>query len=95
MSVHEQYRAGMKFRVIKEGCELSGWKSGGPSWFSGWRQVLHIGDVIEVQSVGAGFGSDPGYGVHFKADAIYAEFHPSTGGMWAYQPAPGYLEPLE
>ena len=92
----DKYPAGKKFRVTQEGAALSGWKVGGPSWWTGARRVLHVGDVIETSGFGAGFGSDPGYGVHFKDPEMgKAEFYPSQGGMFSYEPADGYLEPLE
>jgi hypothetical protein len=90
------YAPGAKFRVIKEGARLTGWQPAGPSSHRGWRQDLHIGDVIECTGVGPGWGSDPGFGVEFKVPGVNSvDFQPSVGGIWNYRPAPGYLEPVE
>jgi hypothetical protein len=96
MTLREDYPAGRKFRVVREGGYLFGMAPlGSTGGFTGTRRDLHVGDVIETTGFGAGWGSDPGYGIHFKdAEARWAEFKPSTGGAFAYQPAPGYLEPL-
>jgi hypothetical protein len=59
------------------------------------------GDVIECTGFGAGWGSDPGFGVEWttersRADgAGYLELHPSVGGAFAYHPAPGLLRRIE
>jgi hypothetical protein len=97
-SVRERWPAGAQFRVVQEGAYLSGWKrhpniSGA---FRGWQQDLRIGDVINCLGVGAGFGSDPGYGVHWHVPGVNSvEFNPSTGSAFSYEPAPGYLVPVD
>jgi hypothetical protein len=96
-----EYAPGGKFRVVKEGARLSGWTPMAPSAWSGWSQVLHVGDVIECRGFGPGFGSDPGYGVEWtseqarEAHAGSCDFWPSVGGMWSYHPAAGFLEPVD
>lgn len=94
MSVND-YPAGKKFRVVKDGARLHGWKRSGPYSHTGTQIDLKVGDVIESKGYSAGMGSDPGYGVHFKGDAAYLQFTPSQGGIFAYHPADGYLEPVE
>lgn len=96
-----RYAPGAKFRVIAEGARLSGWKPYAPSAFQGWSQTLHVGDVIECTGYGAGFGSDPGYGVEWTSEQARADhassvdFRPQIGGAWAYRPGPGFLEPVK
>jgi len=94
------YAPGARFRVVKEGARLSGWVPirGGSR---GWRQDLHVGDVIECTGFGRGMGSDPGYGVEFvseeskAAGAFHVDFFPAAGGIWSYHPAEGFIEPEE
>lgn len=95
-----EYAPGARFRVIANGCTLDGMKpwEGQSSAWEGWRQPLQIGDTLTCEGFGPGFGSDPGYGVEWSTEqsrsvtAVHCEFRPMTGGMWAYRPAPGYLE---
>jgi hypothetical protein len=55
----------------------------------------------EIQVHGEGMGSDPGFGVEFTTEqslaarASHCDIYPFVGGLWAYRPPPGYLEPLE
>lgn len=97
-----EYAPGKKFRVIRDGAYLTGMKPAGPSALTGWRQDLSVGDVIECTGFGAGWGSDPGFGVEWTSDRAKAEhasgieFKPSGGHWcWSYHPADGYLEPEE
>lgn len=93
------YAPGARFRVIKAGARLHGWTPvrGGAN---GWSQELAVGDVITCTGFGPGMGSDPGHGVEFTSDAVTADgafhvdFFPQVGGIWAYRPAPGYLEAI-
>jgi hypothetical protein len=96
------FAPGARFRVVGAGAYLDGLQPFGShagAW-SGWKQELHVGDIITCTGFGPGFGSDPGYGVEFttekaKADnAIHCDFRPMTGGMWNYHPFPGYLIPV-
>jgi hypothetical protein len=93
MNVREQYAAGKRFRVVKEGASLVGMKPI-PGGHQGWSRDLVVGEVIESRGCGAGWGSDPGYGVHFKEDGIaFAEFKPNGSGNWfTYYPDESYLE---
>lgn len=87
---------GKKFRVVVEGCQLSGWQPFEQGAFSGWSRRLQVGEVIECAGYGAGFGSDPGFGVEFHDPEVgLAEFHPTIGGILNYRPEPGCLEPDE
>jgi len=91
-----KYPPGKKFRVVREGAYLSGWTAGSsPGSFHGWRKDLHAGEVVETLGYGRDMGSDPGYGIHFKADAAFVEFKPSQGSAFDFEPADGYLEPIE
>lgn len=89
----ERYPAGARFRVVRPGARLTGWKPerGG---YSGWRRDLKVGDVIESRGFGPDFGSDPGYGIHWKVDETVdaVTFQPSQGGLFSFGPADGYLE---
>lgn len=97
---YRDYKRGTKVRVTKPGAHLSGMTpiSGG---YSSWSKKLNEGDVLTVGHVGAGWGSDPGHGVHFshlngeKINANYVEFRPMQGGMWAYRPAEGWVEVVD
>lgn len=97
MNLHDKYPTGRKYRVIKEGAVLSGWKpSGHPYSFNGWQRSLRVGEVIETAGFIRGWGSDPGYGVHFKEPGMgNVEFYPSSGGIFSFEPAEGFLEPVE
>jgi len=96
------YEPGAKFRIVREGAHLSGLTPirGMSSSYRGWRQDLHVGDVIECAGFGPGWGSDPGYGIGWFSEqaredhASFVEFYPEVGGAFAYRPAPGFLEPL-
>lgn len=94
------YAPDAKFRVVREGAHLDGRVSIGMSAFQGWRQDLHVGDVVTCTGFGRGFGGDPGYGVEFTSErsqaegAFACEITPSAGGTFDYRPAPGYLEPI-
>lgn len=90
----EQYAAGKKFRVVKEGARLSGMEPK-PGYLQGWGQVLHIGDVIECAGLRGGWGSDPGPDtIQWRVEGkSFVEFLPREGGMWGpHAPAEGYLE---
>lgn len=89
-----EYAVGGKFRVIRDGASLSGWTPtrGG---HRGWSRDLQVGDVVECAGFGPGWGSDPGYGIEFKAPGVSSvEVRPSAGSMWSYRPADGFLEPV-
>ena len=90
-NIAAQFAAGKKFRVIREGARLHGWTHH-PGYHTGTAIDLKVGDVIESLGYGPGIGSDPGYGIHWKGDAAYLQFSPSTGGAWAYHPAEGWVE---
>jgi hypothetical protein len=95
-----EYAPGSRFRVAAEGVTLSGLVPDGPSCWRGWKQALAVGDVVTCTGYGAGFGSDPGYGVHFTSERSLAEhagfcaLRPGAGNMFSYRPQPGLLEPL-
>lgn len=90
------FRDGQRWRVIKAGASLWGWKPCGPGARQGWRQELAVDTVITCagRSMSSGDGvplikwTDEN-GNHLAGDC---EFRPETGGMWASAPADGYLE---
>lgn len=90
------FRDGQRWRVIKAGGSLWGWKSAGPHAQEGWRQDLAVGTIITCKgrSMSGGDGvplikwGDEN-GNYLAGDC---EFRPETGGMWASAPADGYLE---
>lgn len=95
------YKAGMRFRVIKAGGRLQGlvpWEGQSNAW-GGWTRVLHVGDVITCTGSRMGWGSDSVYSVQWEdpeGKACYVDFHPMKGGMWGgLPPADGYLERVE
>jgi hypothetical protein len=95
-----EYAPGRRFRVVKEGLRLSGWQPK-PGYQQGWGQTLHVGDVVTCLGYGAGWGSDPGYGIEWTteeakaAHAFSLDTSPSVGGAFDYRPPMGYLEPIE
>lgn len=104
MSARHLFPAGAKFKVIKEGAYLTGMKpmTGYGGAYSGWQQNLHVGDVIQSLGFGPGWGSDPGYGIHWTTEKArvehvsFVEFKPNGSGNWfTYWPAEGYLERVE
>jgi len=96
------FSVGRQFRVVGVGAYLTGMAPlrDMPGVWEGWRQNLQVGDIIICTGFGAGFGSDPGYGVEWTTEkarhdgAFNLEFRPTTGGMWSYHPFPGYLVPV-
>lgn len=93
-----EYAPGRKFRVVAEGVYATGMTPYAPSAWSGFRQALPVGTVIECAGFGAGWGSDPGFGVEWVMDGhVHVEVRPASpeGSMWAYRPLPGMLEPVE
>lgn len=104
MSLRDDWAKGRAFRVIKEGAYLDGLTLVPDVHYTahqGWRHHLAVGDVITSLGVTPGWGSDPGYGVHWTCDAVvkdgvsHAEFKPSAGNIWSFHPVDGFLEPVE
>lgn len=93
---------GQRFRVIADGCWLSGWVMHPDlrNVYQGWRHDLAVGDVITCLGADFGFGSDPGYGIHWTNDAVKTaramkvEFKPSIGSIFSYRPKDDCLEPV-
>lgn len=93
----EEYAPGARFVVAREWCWLDGMQPAGRGAFTGWRRDLHIGDVIEVATIGMTFGDGvPAIkwgdenGEWLASDCT---FRPVQGGMWGGQvPADGCLQ---
>ena len=89
------YKAGERYRVIRDGCKLFGMTPihGG---HQGWSMRLAKGEIITCQGKSMTFGD--GVPVVKWADAngkflaADCEFHPSTGGMWSQRPQDDCLE---
>lgn len=96
-----EYAPGRKFRVVQEGLKLSGLGPYSNGGHVGWKQELHVGDVIECTGFGPGWGSDPGFGVEWTSEAartaraVHCDIYPSVGGIWAYRPPAGSVEPIK
>jgi hypothetical protein len=94
MKIRDLYPAGARFRVVHD-ANIDGMRPIGPNAHTGWRKRLIPGDVLTCDGYGPGFGSDPGYGVHWCAcngePCVMGEFYPSAGGPFAYQPKPGFV----
>lgn len=90
------FRDGQRWKVIKAGASLWGWRPCGPGAQEGWRHNLSVGDIITCRgrSMSGGDGVPlikwaDADGKHLTGDC---EFNPHTGGMWSSAPADGYLE---
>lgn len=94
--LHETYPPGSRWRVLKPGLRLSGWRPTGPGTFQGVGRELHPGDVIECDGFGPGWGSDPGYGINWR-DPEYGkcDLWPAQGSAFSYHPPDGYLERVD
>lgn len=94
-----QYAPGKQFRVIAEGLTLSG-MTPMPGGARGWSQKLEPGDILTCTGYGAGWGSDPGYGVEFTSEqseaarAFCCDVFPHDGGLWDYRPPAGSVVPV-
>lgn len=94
------YLAGRKYRVIKEGAQLTGMQPAGPNCQQGWSQKLQVGDVLTYAGQSMTFGDGvpamkwkDAAGQWIANDCL---FRPAQGGMWGGQvPEDGYLEPVD
>ena len=95
------YAPGKKFRVVQP-ARLEGQVPHPkfPGSWTGWKQVLMPGDVVECRGYRPGWGSDPGYGIHWTSErarsacASFVELRPGTGTIFSFRPEPGLLEPI-
>lgn len=105
MGIRDDWPKGRRYRVIKvDGGYpfLNGMEpyAGIGSAYKGWQQKLAVGDVITSLGYGPGWGSDPGYGIHFTTEQVqaahvsWAEFTPHAGGVFDYHPEDGWLEEI-
>lgn len=91
----DTYAAGKRFRVVREGATLNGMVQTG-TVIRAWSRPLVVGEVIVSRGPGYGWGSDPGFGVHWETDepdVEHAYVTPSGSPMFfIYYPADGFLE---
>lgn len=94
-----KYEKGRKYRVVKPGAKLSGYKPTAPYVQEGWSKRLEVGEILTC----AGSNMTMGDGVpalkwndeHGKWIANDCLFRPVKGGMWGGQvPEDGFLEEL-
>ena len=93
----QQCVSGKKFRVVREGARLCGFKPAGPHCQQGWRRDLQVGEVITCGGESMTFGDGVPAIKWLDADGKWIAndclFHPVKGGMWGGQiPEDGYLE---
>lgn len=95
----QTYERGRQYRVIKGGAQLSGVVPK-PGYRIGDSVPLSVGDVITCDGKYNGFGSDPGYYMHFHSDTTLnkgmadVHFVPCWNLIWDGTPLDGYLEPI-
>lgn len=102
VSLREAWPKGQQFTVVRAGGYLDGWQPVPDVHYTahrGWRYNLAVGDVITCLGFGPGWGSDPGYGVHWTCEAARealasaVQFQPSEGHIFSFKPKDGYLHP--
>ena len=94
------YAKGKKYRVIKDGCRLTGMKPIAPYTQQGWAKRLAVGDVITCggssMTCGDGVPAMKWLDENGKWLASDCLFEPVDGGMWGGQvPKDGYLEEVK
>ena len=92
----EDFPPGSRWRVTRLGAWLSGLEPQ-PGYHSGWSRWLAVGEVIEVDRVAPGWGSDPGPPVvqWSEPGVQFVEFRPSVGTFWSPRPDVSYLERID
>lgn len=99
-TARSKYEKGKKFRVIKAGARLSGYKPTAPYCQTGWGRPLEVGEVITCAGESMTFGDGVPAIKWLDADGKWIAndciFSPVQGGMWGGQaPEDGYLEPVD
>jgi hypothetical protein len=94
---------GARYRVIREGAQLSGWRSIAPYTQQGWNRPLRVGEILRYEGLHYSGGSD-GFDLekftpenpHHDYEA-FAEFHPTAdpADIWTTRPDPSYLERVD
>lgn len=92
-----RFEKGKKYRVVKPGARLRGYKPVGPNCEEGWSRDLEVGEIITCAGSSMTFGDGvPALKWHDKDGKWIANdclFRPVQGGMWGGQvPEDGYLE---
>lgn len=95
-----QFTRDKKFRVVREGCRISGMKTIAPWTRQGFRLDLKPGDILtcDGESQSRGDGASVVKWRDHKGDWICEDalFYPYAGGMWGgHLPEPGCLEEVE
>lgn len=92
------FKAGQKWRVVKDGAGLRGMQPCGPGAQQGWSRSLEIGTILTCAGSKWTFGDGVPIikwldenGQHLANDC---EFAPSRGGIWASTPCAEYLFPV-
>jgi len=87
------YAKGGRYRIIKDGARLWGWKPITGGW-QGWGRAVPVGEVLTCKGWRPGMGSDPGPDIVQWEDPVgtFVEFHPSAGKGWFTRPDDSYLE---
>jgi hypothetical protein len=92
-----KYEKGKKYRVVRAGARLSGYRPTAPYCQEGWSRSLEVGEVItcagDSMTFGDGVPAIKWLDANGKWIANDCLFHPVKGGMWGGQvPADGFLE---
>lgn len=91
----QRFVRGERYRVVKKGGDLRGFRPTGPGMETLWRKDLRVGDVITC--AGGAFTSGDGVPIVRWLDAdgkLLAndcEFQPDDGRRWGSLPAEGFL----
>lgn len=94
---------GARYRVVREGATLSGWRPIAPYSEQSWRRQLHVGEIIRYDGLGYSGGSDGIDIEKFTPEELHhdyetsATFRPTAnpGNIWITRPDPSFLEGVD
>lgn len=97
-SLCDQYVAGARFRVVREGARLEGIQLFGEKAWAGFAKDLSVGDVVICNGWRTGMDGETRE-VNFTAQGVpwaaqWVQVWPQAG-LWKPWPLPGTLEPVE